>query len=309
MSRLVRVACLLSLLTMAAPIPAAEIGEDGYADSDGVKIHYVTMGEGPLIVMIHGFPDYWYTWRAQMPELAKKYQVVAIDQRGFNLSDKPEGVDNYKVEKLVADVAAVIKHLGKEKAVIVGHDWGGFVSWSFAMQHAEMTDRLIILNLPHPKGLMRELANNPQQQKNSAYARSFQREDAAQKTPVGPLTLWVKDKEARKKYLEAMKRSSMEGMLNYYKANYPREPYTEVDQKFPKIQCPVLVFHGLKDSALLPGALNGTWEQIDNVLTLITVPDAGHFIQQDRPDLVTQNILSWLEKDFSVAPNETNKGE
>lgn len=285
---------LVSLLGILSSSHAEELGEEGYADSDGVKIHYVTSGEGPLLVMIHGFPDFWYTWREQMPELSKHFQVVAIDQRGFNLSDKPEGVDNYTIDKLVADVAAVVKHFGKDKAVIVGHDWGGLVAWSFAMQHPEMTDRLIVLNLPHPKGLMRELANNPAQQKNSAYARSFQREDAAEKTPVGPLTLWVKDKEARKKYLEALKRSSMEGMLNYYKANYPREPYTETDQEFPKIKCPVLVFHGLKDSALLPGALNGTWDQIDNELTLITVPDAGHFIQQDKPELVTKNMVRWL---------------
>lgn len=276
---------------------AAELGEDGYADSDGVKIHYVTMGEGPLVIMIHGFPDYWYTWRNQMPELAKKYQVVAIDQRAFNLSDKPEGVENYTMDKLVEDVKNVIKHLGKDKAIVVGHDWGGMVAWMFAMNNPEMTDKLIILNLPHPKGLMRELANNPEQQKNSSYARRFQQPDAAQKTPAALLAMWVKDPEARKKYFEALGRSSMEGMLNYYKANYPREPYTETDQEFPKVKCPVLVIHGLKDTALLPGALSGTWDWIDNELTLVTIPSAGHFVQQDASDVVTKNMVRWLDAD------------
>src|SRR5438128_3889896 len=96
--------------------------KQGYADSNGVKIHYATIGSGRLIVMIHGFPDFWYTWRHQMEGLSDKYQCVAIDQRGYNLSDKPEGAENYDVRLLVGDVIAVIKHFGKDKAIIVGHD-------------------------------------------------------------------------------------------------------------------------------------------------------------------------------------------
>ena len=180
--------------------------------------------EDPLLVMIHGFPDFWYSWRAQMPELAKHFHVVAIDQRGYNLSGQPEGVENYTTDKLVGDVVAVVKHFGAGKAVIVGHDWGGLVAWTFAMTHPELTDRLIVLNLPHPRGLLRELATNPEQQKNSQYARDFQKPDAAKHVSVEFLTGWVKDPEARKVYLAAFKRSSIEGMLNYYKANYPRIP-------------------------------------------------------------------------------------
>ena len=159
-----------------------------------------------------------------MPALAKQFHVVAIDQRGYNLSGQPEGVENYKTDKLVADLAAVVKQFGPGKAVIVGHDWGGMVAWSFAMTHPELTDRLIVLNLPHPRGLLRELATNPQQQKNSQYARNFQKADAAQHLSVEMLTMWVKDPEARKVYRAALRRSSLEGMLNYYKANYPRLP-------------------------------------------------------------------------------------
>src|SRR5579872_140452 len=208
-------------------VSASELGQDGYADSHGVKIHYVTKGSGPLCVLVHGFPDFWYTWRAQMPELAKHFQVVAIDQRGYNLSDKPEGVENYRLDELVADLDAVVDHLKAKKAVIVGHDWGGLVSWTYAMQHPDKTDRLVILNLPHPRGLIRELAHNPQQQKNSQYARNFQKPDAAAHVRPELLTFWITDSAARPKYIEAFKRSSMEGMLNYYKANYPREPYTD----------------------------------------------------------------------------------
>ena len=125
--------------------------EHGYADSDGVKIHYATIGKGPLVIMIHGFPDFWYSWRHQMDELKENFQVVAIDQRGYNLSDKPDGEENYNMTYLVSDVAAVIRHFNKEKATIVGHDWGGIVSWQFAFARAEMVENLVILNLPHPK--------------------------------------------------------------------------------------------------------------------------------------------------------------
>lgn len=291
--------CALPLLLAAALVPVAraadeELGSHGFADSGGVKIHYVTRGEGPLVVMIHGFPDFWYTWRAQMPELSKHFQVVAIDQRGYNESDQPEGVENYTVDKLTADVEAVIKHFNKSKAVVVGHDWGGMVAWTFAMTRPEMTDRLVILNLPHPKGLMRELANNPDQQKASEYARNFQKDDAAKRIGVpGMLAFWVKDKDARKKYVEAFNRSSLEGMLNYYKANYPREPY-EDNRDFPQIQCRVLMIHGLKDTALLPGALNDTWKWIDKDLTLVTIPEASHFVQQDAAEKVTRTMVNWL---------------
>ncbi len=284
-------------------IPAAE---DGFVDSGGVKIHYVSMGrkEDPLLLLIHGFPDFWYSWRAQMPELAKHFHVVAIDQRGYNSSGQPEGVENYKTDKLVGDAVAVVKNFGTGKAVIVGHDWGGLVAWTFAMTHPELTDRLIVLNLPHPRGLLRELATNPQQQKNSQYARNFQKPDAAQHVSVEFLTGWVKDPEARKVYRAAFKRSSLEGMLNYYKANYPRLPddnaknsgATPAMPDFPNIKCSVLLIHGLNDQALLPGALNDTWKWIDKDLTLVTIPGAGHFVQQDAAELVTKTIAGWLSR-------------
>lgn len=285
-----------SVVSKPAKITDEELGTHGFAVSGDVRIHYVTKGEGPLVVMIHGFPDYWYTWREQIPALSRKYQVVAIDQRGYNESDKPEGVANYTIDKLVGDVRAVIQHFRQEKAVVVGHDWGGMVAWSFAMTHPEMTERLIVLNLPHPNGFLRELVNNPQQQKNSAYARLFQRQDAAAQLTAEGLSAWVKDDDARKKYVEAFRRSSFEGMLNYYKANYPREPYKAPELPFPKIQCPVLMIHGLKDKALLADALNGTWNWIDNDLTLVTVPDADHFVQQDAAQLVSRAMLSWLNR-------------
>jgi pimeloyl-ACP methyl ester carboxylesterase len=284
------------LLACAFPSRAEDLGKEGFADSHGVKIHYVTTGNGPLLVLLHGFPDFWYTWRGQMPALAKHFQVVAVDLRGYNKSDQPQGVENYTMDKLVEDVHAVVKHFHRDRAVIVGHDWGGAIAWSFAMAHPDMTDRLILLNLPHPRGMLRELANNPEQQKNSAYARTFQQPDAASKLRPELLVFWVKEPDARKKYLEALRRSSMEAMLNYYKANYPRPPY-KLDRELPQVKCPVLMIHGLQDPYLLPGALNDTWKWIDKDLTLITVPKAGHFVHRDAADFVTRRMVGWLTQD------------
>ena len=300
LSRFIQTAILVSMAssitTRAEDINMEKLVEHGYATNNGVKIHYASMGKGPLIVMIHGFPDFWYTWRHQMTALAKQHQVVAIDQRGYNLSDKPKGVENYSMSLLVSDVAAVIKHLGQEKAIIVGHDWGGAVAWTFAMRLPEMTDKLIILNLPHFRGLSRELANNPKQQRNSAYARGFQQEGADKTLTAEGLAKWVTDPEAREKYIEAFRRSDFEAMLNYYKRNYPKEPYVEDTSPLVKVKCPVLMIHGLDDWALLPGALNGTWDWLEKDLTLVTIPGAGHFVQQDATEMVNRTMKMWLAR-------------
>jgi pimeloyl-ACP methyl ester carboxylesterase len=281
--------------------------EHGYADSAGVKIHYVSLGDGPLVVMLHGFPDYWYTWRDQMEALSSDFKVVAVDLRGYNRSDKPEGVEQYAMPLLVADVGAVIRHLGAERATIVGHDWGGAIAWHFALNVPEMTERLVILNLPHPNGLVRELRNNPQQYENSSYARTFQEKgpDDPEILFGGPMTAetisgWVKDPEARKRYIEAFQRSDFTAMLNYYKANYPRvEPGTSPPAvpPLPKAKMPVLMFHGLGDQFLLADALNNTWDWLERDLTLVTVPGAGHFVQQDASELVTKTMKWWLSRD------------
>lgn len=290
-------AAITTGLTAAAKDSDMEkLVEHGYATNNGVELHYAAMGKGPLIVMIHGFPDYWYTWRHQMKALAPDYRVVAIDQRGYNLSDKPKGVENYSMSLLVSDVATVIKQLGQEKAIIVGHDWGGAVAWAFTMSQPQMTEKLIILNLPHFRGLARELANNPKQQKNSAYARRFQEEGAHEQLTAEGLAKWVTDPEAREKYVEAFRRSDFEAMLNYYKRNYPKEPYMEDTSPVVKVNCPVLMIHGLDDWALLPGALNGTWDWLEKDLTLVTIPGAGHFVQQDATDMVSRTMKMWLAR-------------
>jgi pimeloyl-ACP methyl ester carboxylesterase len=225
---------------------------------------------------------------------------VAIDQRGYNLSDQPDGVDNYTIDKLIGDVDAVVKHFGHQKATLVGHDSGGLLSWRYAMAHPEKTDRLVILNLPHPRCIERELANNPRQQEASDYARQLQQLPPGGRSVVHDGVDYVLTpelyasafKDEQPKYLEALRRTSIEGIVNFYKANYPRPPYNE--HTYPPVKCPVLMIHGLDDMWLMPEALNDTWRYLESDLTLVTVPKAGHWVHLDAADRVTKRMVSWL---------------
>ena len=296
-----RIALLLLLLPLA--VRAQDIAArvtDGFADSGGVRIHYVTLGnpKDPPVLMIHGFPDWWYSWRSLMADLSRDHFTIALDQRGYNLSDKPAGEQNYQLKYMVGDVAAVLHQLGLARATVVGHDWGGVVAWQVAIDRPELVERLVILNLPHLRGLRRELATNPQQQKNSAYARFFQQDDAWKKMSVaGLVDIAVPDKadtDTRDRYTQAMQRSSIEAMLAYYRQNYPREPYAPDTSPLVKVQAPVLMIHGLDDPFLLPGALDGTWQWVDNDLTVETLIHVGHFVLRDAPAKVISNVRSWL---------------
>jgi pimeloyl-ACP methyl ester carboxylesterase len=294
---------------MASSSGLANMGEDGFVDSGGVKIHYVTKGTGSLIVLIHGIPGFWYDWRNQMPHLAKHFQTVAIDQRGFNLSDQPEGVENYALDKLVGDIDAVIKHFGQQKATLVGHDSGGWISWRYAMAHPDKTARLVIVNLPHPGCIQRELANNPRQHQASDYARQMQQLPPGGRSLVHegvtyeltPELYASGFKDDQPKYVEALRRTSIEAMINFYKANYPRPPYKE--QTYPPVKCPVLMIHGLEDMWLMPETLNDTWRFVEQDLTLVTVPKAGHWphvgpVQAlGAAALVTKPMVSWLTQE------------
>jgi pimeloyl-ACP methyl ester carboxylesterase len=281
--------------------------EHGYAENGDVRIHYASLGEGPLVVMIHGFPDFWYTWRHQMEGLKDDFQVVAIDQRGYNLSSQPVGVEQYDMSLLVSDVAAVVKHLGHEKATIVGHDWGGAVAWNVAFSRPDIVHNLVILDLPHPVRMASAWASNEAAFAATAYAKTFQEGSPSDPgiffgNPMTAQTMsgWVSDPDARAKYVEAFERSDFDGMLNYYKRNYPDLWSENVNSRGlapadpPLLEMPTLLFHGLQDQALHSDGLNNTWDWIDSDLTMVTAPNAGHFVQQDAAELVTQTMRWWL---------------
>jgi epoxide hydrolase 4 len=268
-----------------------------FADSDGVKIHYVTHGEGEPVIFVHGFPDFWYSWRHQMATLSPHFKVVGIDMRAYNQSDKPEGIDNYRMECLLGDIRTVIKDLKVDQVNLVAHDWGGAIAWRFAMTCPDLVERLIILNLTHPRGYAAVVANpTPEQKKNVQYARNFaSSEPKGDPVPKNVLALGELsgDPLVGQRYREALGRSYWDGMLNYYRANYEAlansEPNTLSD-----ISCPVLQFHGLKDTAVDKDGLNNTWNWVTKDYTLVTVPTAGHFVHWEASDLVSETMKWWL---------------
>ncbi len=284
-------------MTRKPSLTAAAQG-DAYAVSGGVRIHYVVGGEGPLVVMIHGFPDYWATWKPLMGVLqAAGYRTAALDGRGYNLSDKPEGVEAYAMPHLIGDVAAVIAAEGARDAIVVGHDWGAAIAWQVAIHRPDLVNRLVIMSVPHPAGFGREMASNAEQQKNSQYARDFQTPGFEKHLTAEGLAGWVKDPVERAGYVEAFGRSSLAGMLNYYRANYPAgagNAAAVTAPDLPPIQAPVLVIHGMQDKALAAAGHAGTWDHVARDTTLLMIPDADHFVQHDAEALVNRTLCSWL---------------
>jgi epoxide hydrolase 4 len=304
------------LMTNSAPAQPLSVDnlfdrvQEGFADSNGVKIQYVTIGEGPLVLFIHGHPDQWFEWRNQMVTLASSYKVVAMSQRGYNKSDKPKGIQSYDIKFLTDDVAAVLHHFNRPHAIIVGHDWGAIVAWRFAERYPQMVDGLVIFNNPHPRSRARELALNKEQQERSAYIARFTTNTEDPSRPRNPsrVLAWKAgdiEELARQKaggtswyehYVEAYRRSDREAMLNFYRSYYGPPPWTVDESPILKIQSPVLEFHGLDDPVYVNQSLNDTWEWLSKDLTLITLPGVGHNSPYSGPiEYINGMLKAWLE--------------
>jgi pimeloyl-ACP methyl ester carboxylesterase len=302
--RTLPVLALLSTL-LAAPALAADSATDvwesvthHFAENQGVKIHYASVGEGPVVLFVHGFPDFWYSWHRQMAGLEDRYRAVALDLRGYNQSDKPQGKEHYLLEHLVADVKAVIDHLGGHPVNLVGHDWGGAISWRFAVTHPGLVKNLVILNLTHPRGYAAVLANpTPEQLKNTQYARDFAQDGSHQRLNLEQIAFFVAgtDERDRARYRQGLTASDPAAMVAYYQANYGSIRAEAVAQ-MPNLQMPVLQFHGLKDTAVDKDGLKGTWDWVNQDYTLVAIPSSGHWVQREAADLVTSNLRFWLDQ-------------
>lgn len=277
---------------------------DGFIDTNGVRLHYVTQGQGPLMLFLHGFPDFWYSWRHQIPEFATDHRVVALDMRGYNDSEKPPSRSAYRMKQLVADVAGVIEQLGEGRAILVGHDWGGAVAWATAQARPELVARLVVLNMPHP-ALFREGLRRPAQLLRSWYILLFQ-------LPLLPeLLLTVNGAELVARifrgslvnrraithndldcYRQAMlKPGAATAQLNYYRSIFgggAARPHRV-------LKMPTLLIWAQEDAALGQELTVGTERYVQD-LTLRLVPACGHFVQQEKPLVVNAEIRAWLSR-------------
>ena len=296
----------LALACLMASVAGADDAADVFdrvehhnVDNNGVNIHYVTLGEGAPVLFVHGFPDFWYSWKHQMNGLADGYKCVAMDLRAYNKSGKPEGVENYDMPLLLSDVEAVIKDLGVDDVTLVGHDWGGAISWQFAINFPDRVNKLIICNLTHPKGYQTVRENaTPEQKANTEYIKRFQDPEATKMfnpTMLANISAGPESAEVKARFVKAFENSSIDGMLNYYRAVFGQLESGELAEETPNLKMPVLQFHGLKDTAVDKDGLRDTWNWIDEDYTLVSIPQSGHWVQREGAEIVTSTMRSWLD--------------
>jgi pimeloyl-ACP methyl ester carboxylesterase len=275
--------------------------EDCFADVNGVRLHYMKAGAGPLMIFLHGFPEFWYAWRMQLPEFAKDHLVVAPDMRGYNLSGKPAEVDQYAMPILIEDVRALAEHLGYKKFVLVGHDWGGSVSWAFAIKYPEYLEKLVIANAPHPGVFGKLLQENAAQQQASQYIATV-RAPGAEAVLSANNFAFLKIAMARaglrdglfsaedwKQYEEAWSQpGALTGALNYYRAMRPANVASNVN-----VAVSTLVLWGELDTALVRQNVEGLHEFVPN-LAVRLFPAGSHWIIHEHPQEVSQAIREFL---------------
>lgn len=288
--------------------------QHGYAQVNGVRLHYAEAGRGEPILFVHGFPEFWYAWKDQLQAFGRDYRAVALDMRGYNLSSKPESLDGYRLPRLAEDLHAFSEYLGSDPVTLVGHDWGGVVAWVFAMMHPERVRRLVIINAPHPVVFRRELAENPAQQRASQYMtlfKSAEAEDVLSANNHAALVDRVMGEGLRRGYLTAADRDAyleawsrpgaLTGGLNWYRANRAGPPVPGEsgndgpEMPFRVIDVPTLVIWGMQDTALLPGNLDGLDEWVSD-LTVERVADADHWIVHQKSDQVNALIRGFLAR-------------
>lgn len=296
-----------------------------YANVNGIRLHYAEAGSGDdLVILLHGFPEFWYSWRHQLPVLGKSHHVIAPDMRGYNLSDKPARVDDYRFEVLVEDVIGLIKHFGATQAAIVGHDWGAGVAWAVAQKYPQHVSKLAVLQVP-PAAAWR--ANiSLRQLWRSWYMFFFQLrglpERVIRRKDFAVLDRMFVDSVVRKGafsvtdievYKEALRRpGAVTAALNYYRANVGRLmsrrksnnpghtsslPYETVLARDGRVRVPTLFIFAEQDSAIIPRTVRGVANYIDALYRELRIADSGHWVQNEAADEVNRALVEFLSAD------------
>jgi epoxide hydrolase 4 len=279
---------------------------------NGQRLHVAEAGSGPLMLFLHGFPEAWFMWRGALEQFGDRYHAVAPDQRGYNLSTKPEGTKHYRAKALVQDILQLADALGHQRFILVAHDWGGAIAWNVAAWHPERIEKLVIVNAPHAVTFGRELATSEAQVAASAYMTLFRQakaervmsDDGFRRLRAMSFEQWAAnggpgDPATLAAYVEAWSRpGALTGMLEWYRASplhppEPEAPLPALDPEMFRVKVPTLVVWGERDHALLPGNLEGLGEVVDD-LRVVRIPDASHWVIHERPAQVMGAIEEFV---------------
>jgi pimeloyl-ACP methyl ester carboxylesterase len=279
--------------------------EEEFIQTNGIRLHTMLAGpkSGPPVILLHGFPEFWRGWIKQLPALIEAgFRVIIPDQRGYNLSDKPQGIKNYRADELVKDIIGLVDALDYQKVNLVGHDWGAVVSWMLAYQHPERLQRLGILNVPHPLVMRRFVTRDFEQMRRSWYAFFFQLPWLPEKgmrannwrgavsALRGSGKIHTFTNEDIKLYKEAWSQpGAITAMINWYRA-------VRYQMKLPKemrIKVPTLMLWGVKDVALTHRMARPSIDHCDDG-KLILFPDATHWVQHEAAEDVNQHLIDFL---------------
>lgn len=295
---------------------SAEIRSGNYADlGEGIRLHYACAGRqgDPLMLFLHGFPEFWYAWRDMLPHYGERRFAVAPDLRGYNLSSRPAEVEQYRIGRLIEDVDRFIKALGYQDAIVVAHDWGGALAWSVAISRPQLVSRLVMMNAPHPVPFARALANDPAQQAASQYMNWLRRPGSENALAADDFALMRKflrgvsrtdwlDERTLTAYKQAWgQEGAIRGGVNWYRAS-PLHPASDTEPGADRlalreqdfiVPMPTLLIWGEQDQALLPVLLDGI-ERVVPQLRLVRIPDATHWLVHEKPELIRAAIDEFL---------------
>jgi pimeloyl-ACP methyl ester carboxylesterase len=286
--------------------------QDSIIEANGVRLHVVEAGnkEAPLVILLHGFPDFWYGWRRQIGPLVQAgYLVVVPDQRGYNLSDKPAGIEAYLLDTLALDVLKLADHYNRDKVLLVGHDWGAAVAWQFATHYPERLEKLVILNVPHPVVMVRTLKRNLKQLLRSWYIFFFQLQGLSEwllscndyqgllNLLKGSANKGSFSNDDLEKYRSAYRQpGALTAMLNWYRAMFRqgvKSRYQSTDRPPKKIKVPTLMLWGARDIALSL-SMAGQSINLCEEGQLVVYENASHWVQHDEFERINSEILNFF---------------
>ncbi|KAL8572756.1 hypothetical protein ACOMHN_030338 [Nucella lapillus] len=290
-----------------------QLGTHGYIYLEDLRIHYVSAGseDKPLMLLVHGFPEFWYSWRHQLIEFQKDYRVVALDQRGYGDSDKPSSVSSYSIKKLADDIKQLVAALGYERCVLVGHDWGGKVAWSVAQRYPQVVSRLVILNCPSSLAYMKMARTGFHQIRRSWYFFFFQAlwlpelfmrandyeffQRCFLQPPHGIRSGQMTEKDVEA-YKFAFGRGGFTAPLNYYRQMVRSSSFMNPSSSdLARVTMPTLIVWGDQDQALDPQLADlSSQHSVQGGATVRMIEGASHWVQMDRPDLVNQYMRQFL---------------